>query len=211
MQTYTRNDETSSRVNVRALKVVTEVKKNVVKSAEQSMVKNIRTYYIRKIQEMETRHRKQLADVKEHLCSSGHENHSKMQDKKSGREGIVASERRPVVDYVKKALKMKRHTMKDSCQQTEVLSVEHSLDPCSSYRTQDKAQLQELQNQIAKLTADYVLQEQLVNRLKDQVCNMLSVYSCRDMFRFISHLIIASMCATLLSLFLNSYKIPLLN
>lgn len=211
MKTYTRNDETSSRVKVRALKVVAEVKKNVVKSAEQSMVKNIRTYYIRKIQEMETRYKKQLADVKEHLCSSVHENNSKMQDKKSGREGIVASERRPAVDYVKKSSKMKKNTMKDSCQQTEVLSVEHSLGPCPTYRTQYKAQLQELQNQIAKLTADYVQQEQLVNRLKDQVCNMFSVYSCRDVIRFISHSIIASSCATLLSYFLNSYNIQLLN
>jgi hypothetical protein len=155
-------------MKVGALKLVTEVKNNVVRSAEQSMVKNIRTYYIKKIQEMEARHKKQLADVKQHLYSDGHENHSKKLDKKSRKEGNISSERRPLVGYVKKSLKIKRDTMKDSIQQTDASSHEYSLGTFSSNLTNHNAKLKELENYITKLTEDNMLREQFVNRLKDQ-------------------------------------------
>jgi hypothetical protein len=174
VQNSTRNDETSSKMKVGALKLVSDVKNNVVKSAEQSMVKNIRSYYIKKIQEMEVRHRKQLADVKQHLNSGGHENHSKKLDKKSRKEAYISSERKPLVDYVKKSLKIKRDTMKDSFQQTDAASHEHSLGTFSSNLTNHNAKLKELEKYITKLTEDNMLQEQVVNRLKDQVCNTRS-------------------------------------
>jgi hypothetical protein len=151
--------------------VTTELKNNIVRSAERSTVKNIRAYYINKIQEIEARHKKQLSDAKTHLYVSKKESHSLRREKDSRREDIFASDKRPLlVACEKKSLKSTRDNLKDSFQQTDPFSEEHSSGP-SDPKNQiiDSAKLQELQNQIAKLASDNLLQEQLVQRLRDQV------------------------------------------
>ncbi len=170
MQNQPRTDELKSREKVTSSKVTAELKNNIVRSAERSTVKNIRAYYINKIQEIEARHKKQLSDVKANLYVSKKESHSLRREKESRKEGIFASDKRPLVAYEKKSLKITRGHLKDSFQQTDPFSEGPSSGPAGpKNQINESAKLHELQNQIAKLASDNLLQEQLVQRLRDQV------------------------------------------
>lgn len=165
-----RNNGSNSKTKVVGSKVlVVECKNNVVKSAEKSTVKNIRAYYIKKIQEIEARHQKQLSEAKAHLYVSKQEAHSLKREIESRRDGIFSSERRPLVNYVRKSSKNKVGNMKDSFQQTDALPGD-----CLSFAgpinlPDDKSKFEDLQSQIEKVTTEKLLQEQLVKRLTDQV------------------------------------------
>ena len=147
-----------------------EVRKNVVKTAERLTVNNIRTYYIKKMQEMEAKQLSQVAAIKRHLSSARQNDDDPRREKDAKLGKVGTTEKAPILDARKKGATANQTSMKNTCQQTDPSLEANTL---VAIHTSDQVnyveRCQELQNRIAKMIADDLLKEKLVKSLKEQV------------------------------------------